>query len=269
MNGLRTLTLGSGPWGTVRRVQSPDGSRVIKTSPRVDLRIEARMLAVLAAVPGIPVPRVYTSTRSELVLEDLPGTSSFSQTAQRHGAELLADLHANLDHKGRYGLDFDNLIGPLPQPNGWLASWVEFFRDRRLLSMTGEAAREGAIPSQLASELERLGARLGDLIPEDPPSSLLHGDLWSGNILAEGDRITGLLDPSVYHGHAEMELAFITLFSTFGDAFFTRYHELRPIDPPFWETRRGIYNLYPLLVHARLFGGHYVDQVAAAVRPFV
>jgi fructosamine-3-kinase len=74
------------------------------------------------------------------------------------------------------------------------------------------------------------------------------------------------LDPSIYYAHPEIELAFITLFGTFGDAFFDRYQQLRPIRPGFFESRRDIYNIYPLLVHARLFGGGYAQQISAALR---
>ena len=80
-------------------------------------------------------------------------------------------------------------------------------------------------------------------------------------MLAERDHITGFLDPAIYYGHPEIELAFITLFNTFGEAFFHRYHALRPIAPGFFEQRRDLYNLYPLLVHVRLFGGGYVPPI--------
>jgi fructosamine-3-kinase len=95
--------------------------------------------------------------------------------------------------------------------------------------------------------------------PERP--SLIHGDVWTTNVLAEGEQITAFLDPAIYFAHAEIELAFTTLFGTFGPAFYERYHQIRPIGPGFFETRRDLYNLYPLLVHVRLFGGSYVNSV--------
>jgi fructosamine-3-kinase len=109
--------------------------------------------------------------------------------------------------------------------------------------------------------IDRFSEGLDRLIEEPDHPSLLHGDVWTTNVLAEGDRITGFFDPAVYYGHPEIELAFITLFSTFGEAFFRRYDELRGIRPGFFEVRRGIYNLYPLLVHVRLFGGGYLSGV--------
>jgi fructosamine-3-kinase len=200
------------------------------------------------------------------VMEAMPGQTGAGR-AERHAAELLAGLH---DVQGEaFGLEFDNLIGPLPQPNTRSRSWVTFFRERRLMTMVEAAAREGAIPETLAAGLERLAGKLESLIPDQPRASLVHGDVWSGNVLHEEERITALLDPAPYYAHAEVELAFITLFSTFGTGFFRAYAERRPIDPEFWSTRRDLYNLYPLLVHARLFGGTYVGQLASTAARFL
>ena len=89
--------------------------------------------------------------------------------------------------------------------------------------------------------------------------------MWSGNVLTKDGRIAGFVDPAIYYADSEIELAFSTLFSTFGDAFFRRYDELRPLRPGFFEERRDLYNLYPLLVHVRLFGGSYVGSVERAL----
>ena len=98
--------------------------------------------------------------------------------------------------------------------------------------------------------------------------SLIHGDMWGGNVLARGGRIAGFVDPAIYYADPEIELAFSTLFSTFSDAFFERYGALRPLRPGFFEQRRDLYNLYPLLVHSRLFGGPYPDAVARTLDRF-
>jgi len=103
---------------------------------------------------------------------------------------------------------------------------------------------------------------------EPAKPSLIHGDAWTGNILALNDQIIGFLDPAIYFADAEIELAFTTLFGTFGDSFFGRYEEIRPIEPGFLEARLDIYNLYPLLVHVRLFGGSYVSSVERVLKRF-
>jgi fructosamine-3-kinase len=120
----------------------------------------------------------------------------------------------------------------------------------------------------MLARIETLAGKLERWLFEPSAPSLLHGDIWSGNVLVRGDRIVGLIDPAVYYGHAEMELAFITLFNTFGDTFFRRYHELRPIEDGFFGERRDLYNLYPLLVHVRIFGGGYVQAVDRTLRRY-
>jgi fructosamine-3-kinase len=111
------------------------------------------------------------------------------------------------------------------------------------------------------ARIERLCARLDEWLSEPERPSLLHGDVWTTNILADGDRITAFLDPAIYFGHPEIELAFTRLFGTFGRAFYDHYRQIRPIAPGFFEERCDFYNLYPLLVHVRLFGGSYVASV--------
>lgn len=120
----------------------------------------------------------------------------------------------------------------------------------------------------MRERIEALCARLGEWLEEPARPSLIHGDLWGGNVLAADGRISGFIDPAIYYADPEIELAFTTLFGTFGDAFFRRYGELRPLRARFFEERRDLYNLYPLLVHVRLFGGEYVSQVEAILRKF-
>jgi fructosamine-3-kinase len=132
--------------------------------------------------------------------------------------------------------------------------------------MTTCAAREVRLDREMAARLERVAARLGDFLPDDPPASLIHGDVWAGNVLSEPGRITAFLDPAPYFAHHEVELAFITMFSTFGDGFFRRYAEIAgTVDREFWEVRRYVYTIFPLLVHVRLFGGSYVGQLDATL----
>jgi fructosamine-3-kinase len=122
------------------------------------------------------------------------------------------------------------------------------------------------------NRIEKLSTRLTDWLIEPDQPALIHGDIWTTNVLTHNDRVTGFIDPAIYYGHAEIELAYTTLFGTFGQtfgsAFFERYNESRPIEPGFFETRRHIYNLYPLLVHVRLFGLRYVPPIDETLRQF-
>ena len=125
--------------------------------------------------------------------------------------------------------------------------------------------RGGDHPARL---LGRAGARLPSsalIAPGTSRPALIHGDMWGGNILCRDGRVAAFIDPAIYHAEPEIELAFATLFATFGTPFFERYRDIRPIAPGFFEERPALYNLYPLLVHVRLFGGHYVASVEATL----
>ena len=254
--------LSGGCIGEVYRAGLADGTSVVAkvdTSPRPKLAMEGYMLRYLAEKSELPVPAVLHSEPGFLLMSYLPGRNFFSPAAQADAAERLAALH-NISSE-RYGLERDTLIGGLHQPNSWSDSWIDFFRERRLLYMGRQAMESGHLPAAVFSRIESLCGRLDRWLVEPERPSLIHGDAWTGNILAAGDRITGFVDPAIYYADAEIELAFTTLFGTFGEPFFERYGSLRPIAAGFFEERRHLYNLYPLLVHVRLFGGSYVSSV--------
>ncbi len=247
--------------GELFRVWLADGQSVVaKTGqPGDPLDVEGWMLEYLGEHSTLPVPEVYLSRDSLLVMSYIDGEDALSPASEIHAAELLAALHdVTADD---FGLDRDTVIGGVHQPNGLFPSWVEFFRDKRMLYMADEAERAGQLSAETRTRFDPLAARLAEFLEELPTPSLLHGDVWGGNILVYGDHIAGFVDPAIYYGDPEIELSFVTMFSTFGERFFRRYGELRPLRPDFFDIRRDLYNLWPLLTHARLFGGGYVKGV--------
>jgi len=261
--------LSGGCIGEVYRVRLASGTDLvakIDDGPRPQLGVEGYMLRYLGEHSGLPVPAVFHSEPGFLLMSFLTGRNYFPPAAQENAAELLAALHAISSE--RYGLEQDTLIGGLHQPNPWTNSWIEFFREQRLLYMGRQAMESGRLPEAVFSRIESLGGRLERWLAEPERPSLIHGDAWTGNILAQDGRITGFVDPAIYYADAEIELAFTTLFGTFGKPFFNRYTFLRPIAPGFFEERRYLYNLYPLLVHVRLFGGSYVASVERTLQQF-
>jgi fructosamine-3-kinase len=259
---LDARPMGGGCIGEVYRAELSDGTSVVAKVDRAEeshLEREAYMLRYLREKTELPVPEVYHSTEELLLMELMPGKGNLSSGAQKHAAELLAALHDVT--AGAYGHERDTLIGSLSQPNPWTGSWVEFFRDQRLLCLAEVASEAGRLPANLRSRVEVLAGRLGEILEEPERPALIHGDVWSGNVLSEGNRITAFLDPAIYHADPEVELSYISLFGTFGETFFRRYAELRPIHLSFFERRRHLYSLYPLLVHVYFFGGHYVGSV--------
>ncbi len=258
--------LAGGCIAEVLRVELEDGRAVVaKLAPEGGLAVEGFMLRRLAEA-GLPVPAVLLEEDDLLAMEYVDAGGPIDGPAQEHAAELLAALHGQ--PAPAFGYDRDTTIGGLPQPNPRTAHWVDFFRDHRLLHMARDALDAGRLPARTMGRIEALAGRLDGILREPDHPSLIHGDMWGGNVLARGGRIGAFIDPAIYWADAEVELAFATLFSTFGEPFFNRYREIRPIAPGFLEERRDVLNLYPLLVHVRLFGGGYVGSVERVLGRF-
>jgi fructosamine-3-kinase len=261
--------LSGGCVGEVYQSVLENGDRaVVKVDRREEpqLATEAFMLSYLRQHSSLPVPEVFYGSDRLLVISFLPGTSRFTPRAEEDLAGLVAELH-NVT-ADRYGLEQDTLIGLLPQPNGWWHSWVDFFRQQRLLYLAHLAVEMERMPVTLLHRVEKMAVDLERWLDNAAPPSLIHGDLWSANVLAVDGRITGCIDPAIYYADPEVELTYMRLFNSFGEPFFQRYNELRPVRPGFYEERQHVYSLYPLLSHVCHFGGHYVAAVSEKLTRF-
>ena len=241
---------------------------VAKVSASGGLEPEAWMLRFLGAESSLPVPSVVHGADDLLLMTYIANDGgTLGAQALSDAADHLARLHEV--SAPRFGLSRSTLIGSLDQPNDPSDRWIEFFRDQRLVGFSRRALEQGTLDHSTMERVERLAARLDEWLEEPARPSLIHGDMWTGNVLVNEGRISGFVDPAIYFADAEIELAFSTLFGTFSDIFFSRYAEHRPIRDGFFEARRDIYNLYPLLVHAILFGGSYAAGVDRTLRHFV
>ncbi|MBI1208745.1 MAG: phosphotransferase [Azospirillum sp.] len=263
----RPLAQGNTTWLTVHDLA--DGRRVVakRGRPGARLDLEGWMLETLARRSCLPLPRVHLAEAALLVMDFVETSGGLDARSEIQAADLLAELHAR--PADRYGLERDTLIGPLGQANPRHDDWIVFFRDHRLLAMARRAFEERRLDLARMTRIEALAARLDEFIGVPGPPALIHGDLWSGNILVRDGTIAALIDPAIYCADPEIELAFTTLFGSFGDSFFRRYQEHRPLRPGFFEVRRDLYNLYPLLVHLRLFGASYLGGIDRTLRRLV
>lgn len=180
-------------------------------------------------------------------------------------ARGIAQLHGTTSD--RFGLWEDNYISVLPQVNKEFDNWPEFLIENRIEKMLAKALSRRLIDDAFLKRIRKIYQRLPLLFPDEKPA-LLHGDLWSGNVLATESGQPCLIDPAVYFGHREMDLAFSKLFGGFSDHFYLSYNEFYPIEPGF-EERVDLYNLYPLLVHLNLFGKSYLSSIEKVVKKFV
>ena len=213
----------------------------------------------------IPRPIVYGETEEHtfLVMENIQTTARADSYWQALASGLIS-IHRASD--AQFGLDTDNYIGSLPQANTLEETWPEFFVLHRLTPQLKLAFDSGKMSRSSISALDTLTTRLPAMIPEEIPS-LLHGDLWGGNLITGGSGEPVLIDPAIYYGHREMDLAFTRMFGGFGEEFYEAYDDLWPLEPGF-EERVDLHNLYPLLVHVNLFGGGYISQAERFLKRF-
>ena len=223
---------------------------------------EAAGLEELAATKTIRVPKPVchgtTNGQSYLVLEFIQtGTQGDARTA----GQQLASLHR---HYGEcFGWKIDNTIGSTPQPNPPTDNWIQFWRMHRL-GFQLELAAENGYQGQIQSRGELLLELFPALIDHNPQPSLLHGDLWGGNIAYDSDGGPLIFDPAVYYGDREAEIAMTELFGGFSSGFYAAYQDSWPLDPGYSE-RKGLYNLYHILNHLNMFGGGYDSQALGMI----
>lgn len=263
----RATALGGGCIAPVMRLELADGRRLV-AKRSVHAAIEARMLSELAAA-GAPVPAVTAQDGAWLVMTDLGGGPGLADAqAARAAGRALARLHARTGP--RYGYAIDVVIGPLPQENTPCDDWPAFYGRRRLVAMAEEAQRAGRLPAKLAARVARLAERLAEWLPAAPPPSLLHGDFWHGNILSERGRLCGFIDPAIYWGDAGVDLAMLDLFGARDAAFLEGYGEVAGTVPAVARDPAvmALYQLWPLLVHVRLFGGSYLARTVRILERF-
>ncbi|HSQ26090.1 MAG TPA: fructosamine kinase family protein [Anaerolineales bacterium] len=224
---------------------------------------EADGLMALKLPHGPRIPEVCLFGVDFLLLEDLSPATPRNDYWQLFGLQL-ATLHGHTSP--RFGFNHDNYIGSTPQSNPWEFDGYLFFGQQRLLFQAQLAYDRGLLATSERHQVERLVSRLPDLIPKQP-ASLLHGDLWSGNIISDEKGYPALIDPAVYYGWAEAELAMTDLFGSLPEVFYQAYQSVRRLEDNFRE-RYPLYNLYHLLNHLNLFGGGYLSQVKAILRRF-
>jgi len=235
---------------------------------------ESDGLRALAASGSLRVPEVAgwggSGTGEDpgwLLLEYVPRGSPGPGYGRRMG-EGLARLHASTEGTAFFGWHRDNFIGSLPQANGEEETWPGFWLKMRLAPQLKMARDRGYFRGREGRDLERLMARLEEILPTRAGHgpSLLHGDLWSGNYYPDSSGGPVLIDPAVYRGDGEVDLAMMELFGSLPLGFREGYQTVRRISPEYDTFKRDLYQLYYLLVHVNLFGGGYAGSSLSAAR---
>jgi len=271
---LQTIQpLSAGHGAEAFRVETPSGRFFVKVArgrASQQIQAEAMGLQALALHSSIVAEVRWTGNadgKSVLALDWIDQGRRTPQSEAQLG-EGLAELHRRSTAEAtHYGFVSDNFIGATPQRNTWTETWPEFFRTHRLMPQVALARQQGYWQNRWMPWLEQLYQRLDELLPAYPPPSLLHGDLWSGNVLSAVGGSSVLIDPAVYHGDREADLAMTRLFGGFGQAFYDAYEMAWSMEPGAAE-RVDLYNLYHLLNHLNLFRSTYAGSVERVLRRY-
>lgn len=206
----------------------------------------------------VPQPIKYGVVQQQqyLLLEWIEPGKPKTNFWENFGA-ALAIMHQQ--PQAYFGWEEDNYIGSLSQYNTRHRSWHSFYTECRIMPLVERLFNAGIFTRQDVITAEFLCKKSGQLFPQEPPA-LLHGDLWSGNFMITDTGNAAIYDPAVYFGHREMDIGMTKLFGGFDERFYDAYNEVYPLEKD-WQQRLPLTQLYPLLVHAVLFGGHYIRSV--------
>lgn len=228
---------------------------------------EARGLATLANAGTLKVPRPLFDGKFHqqiyVVMEYLLKGNPSEDFWEDFGRSL-AGMHRHT--RTEHGLDYNNYIGKLHQSNQSCSNWHEFYATQRIMPLVHRAEKNRMITADVVQLAENLCGKLSSLIPEEKPA-LLHGDLWKGNFLVHETGKAAIFDPSISYGHREFDLAITRLFGGFDDKFYQAYDEAYPLSPGH-EERQELFQLYHLLAHLCLFGGHYHGLVVEIIKKY-
>ncbi|QYJ03159.1 fructosamine kinase family protein [Nocardioides panacisoli] len=266
---IATAPVAGGDVATAFRLRLSNGRtaflKTIAHPPAGFFEREAAGLRWLAEADGVAVPEVLAVDPEMLVIEWVETTRPSADAAAGFG-RALARMHGA--GAASFGGEADGFIARLPLYNKPLPTWAEFYNERRIAPYLRVLRDKELISASHADAIERAAARVGDLVPEEPPARL-HGDLWNGNVLWGTEDRVHVIDPAAHAGHREADLAMLTLFGLPQlPQVVAAYDEAAPLAEG-WEDRLGLHQLFPLLVHACLFGGGYAARAATVAERYL
>lgn len=260
------LPVHGGDINQVYKLLTNEGTFIIKINQADLLGLfekEAQGLELLRKNSDFRIPSVITTNTfqdGQFILMEYISSGEKNTRYWEEFGEQLALMHRKTNQC--FGLDHSNYIGSLSQSNEPHSKWSSFYFHERILKqldLLKDQQQLSFSPEQLTALHERI-----EVLFSEQPSSLLHGDLWSGNCMVDERNTPVLIDPAVYYGHREMDLAMTLLFGGFDEPFYSAYNRVFPLETD-WRNRIEMCQLYPLLVHANLFGGHYINSCKSII----
>ena len=211
---------------------------------------EASSLFYLSKKLPLIFPTIKFKSEDLLIIDFIKHNNIKKDNYQIILAKEILKLHTISNNK--YGFDFDAQIGGLKQSNNFVSNWLEFFLNKRLNMIFEKINKKDPLPSPINKKIEKLMRSIDSYLPKNPNISLLHGDLWEGNILFNNGKLVGLIDPGIYFGHHEMEISYLTWFKFIDDKFLNFYSNILNIDK-YFHTYEPIYQLYFSLLNIYLW----------------
>ena len=218
---------------------------------------EKNSLSYLANITSL-VPKIKFNSNELLIIDYIENNDIKDKNYQVILAEAISKIHQNTNN--RYGFQFDAQIGALKQTNEFIDSWVVFFREKRLNSIFELINNDYPMTNNINQKIEKLLKNIHNFIPNNPIPRLLHGDLWAGNILYNNGKLVGLIDPGIFFGHNELEIAYLTWFNFVNEEFLKIYSNIIPIERDYFEYE-PIYQLYYCLLNVHLWDRIYIKEV--------
>lgn len=210
-------------------------------------------------------PKVFKIKPGLIIIEYIDHNNKKKSNSEKELAIKLANIH--LIKNSKFGFIFDSPIGGLRQPNELEDNWVNFFLKKRLNIIFEIINYNNPMPLELNKKIEKIFNKIADIIPNKPKASLIHGDLWEGNILFDDGKLVGLIDPGVHYAHNEMEIAYLKWFNYISENFYNYYSDIIPINKEFFEYSE-IYELYYCLLNIHLWSRKYIDNAMFLVNKY-
>ena len=224
------------------------------------IKAEAKNLIFLNKKKINIFPKLINHDDAILIMEYIENNEIKPKRINKHFLKTITTIHKVQSDK--YGFSFDTQIGGMQQKNKYEKNWMNFFRENRLYNIYNKICKTKPMPKQINKKIEILLKNLNNRIPAKPKSSLLHGDLWDGNILFKNKKLVGLIDPGSFFGHSEMEVAYLTWFNPhyIGSNFVNNYSKFISIDKNY-SSYEPIYQLYYSLMNVHLWDRIYIKDV--------
>ena len=243
---------------------------VVKGSKNQDnvydsIYFEGKSIALMKKKYPDIFPKIFYINKNIFVIEYIEHNKIKNQDSEKDFAYKLAKIHQQKNDL--FGFEFDPPIGGLKQPSAFENSWVDFFGNKRLRMIFDLINSTNPMPKKINKGIENIIKNLKNIIPNNPKPSLIHGDLWDGNILFHNGKLVGLIDPGIYYAHNEMELAYLNWFKYINKIFFEYYSEFIKIDKSYYEYEE-VYQLYYSLLNVHLWSREYIANVWDLVQKY-